>query len=107
VVETASQAGCAIAMAFQTQSLHVRQVAFASSFRHRNDVMRVPKRLAAFETPIKRSLNSRRSAQSADSLELCQTIQAASSAYAMVALEDALPQMPGIAAQFPLLDAPV
>lgn len=70
-------------------------------------MVRIPKRLAALETPINRSLNSRGSSQSADSIELRQTIQAASSAYAAVALEDALSEMPGIAAQPPFLDAPV
>jgi hypothetical protein len=38
-------------MTLQTESAHVTQVAFAAALCHRHNVIGIPKRLAAFESP--------------------------------------------------------
>jgi hypothetical protein len=94
-------------MTFQTESLHVCEIALPASFHHGNNVIGIPKRLAATEAPITQSLDARCSTEPPDSAELGQAIQAASGTHATIAFKDPFPQMAGITTQLPFFNAPI
>jgi len=95
------------AMAFQTQSSHVRQVALASALRDRQNMIGVPERLAPTETPFGYGSDARCAAQLLNPPPLGDAIDAADRAHTAIAFKDAVTQMAGVAAQLPFLYAPL
>jgi hypothetical protein len=94
-------------MAFQAERAHIRQVALATPLDDGHDMIGVPERLASAPSPLSRGSNTRAAAQPLQSPKLRNAIDAARGAYSTVALEKAFAQMSRIAAQSPLLDAPL
>src|ERR1022692_1278429 len=92
------------AVAFQAERAHVGEVAFASAFGDRHDVVGVPQVAAA---PVLLELAARGVVELALVLAEGFGVQAALRADAAIAQEDLFAQVAGIGSQFPLVDARV
>jgi hypothetical protein len=102
-----AQFGGEAAMALQAQSAHVREVAFAATFAHRNNVIGIPKRLSAAHLPAFAGLEARRSSKASDAVPLGDTIDPAGGADASIAFKNSFPKMSRIAAQSPFLNTEI
>ena len=96
-------------MALQAQRADVRQVAFAAALNDRCDMVGIPQCPARIDlnAPFVPGPQPCRSAQLSEVVIRGLAIGAANSAYAPVALEDLFPNVPGIAAELPLIDTPL
>lgn len=85
------------------------EVAFAPAFDHGNDVIGVPEAFACAgaQTPLEQSFQPRHAAQPPELAFGMEAIDAASGAYAAIAFENFFTKVAGIAAQAPLLHAPL
>src|ERR1022692_4394336 len=90
------------AVAFQAERAHVGEVAFASAFGDRHDVVGVPQVAAA---PVLVELAARGVVELALVLAEGFGVQAALRADAAIAQEDLFARVAGIGSQFPLVDA--
>src|SRR5271168_55645 len=95
-------------MALQTQGSDVLEIAFASAFHHRDDVIGVPQRVSGTgaQAPVQRSLQPGCPAQAFQLPLGLQAIDAAPGANAAVALQNLLANVAGVAPQAPFLHAP-
>ena len=75
-------------MTLQTESLHVRDVAFPATFDNGLDVVGVPERLTGAPFPFGGCSDFSGTSQSLQVAKLCHAIDVAAGADAAVALED-------------------
>src|ERR1700722_8233143 len=83
-------------VALQTESAHVAEVAFATAFDHRHDMIGIPQGFAAFQTPDGCGFQASNAAEATEVGVFDDAIGAAECADAFVAFEDAFTQMGGI-----------
>ena len=93
-------------MALQTQGSDVLQVAFPSTFYHRNNVISVPERLSRTHAPLDKSFQSSRAPQTLQLAFGIQTIYTATSAHPAIAFQNLFTNIARVAAQAPFFDAP-
>jgi threonine dehydrogenase-like Zn-dependent dehydrogenase len=77
-------------VALEAKSTHVAQVTFTTAFDNGHDVIRVPKRFAAFQTPRHRGFQARAATQPAKVSIFGHAVNAANRADSFVAFEDTL-----------------
>ena len=92
-------------MALQAESAHVAEVAFAAAFDDRDDVVGIPERFAAFESPSGDGFLARATTETANVGVLGHAICSAFGADPFIAFEDAVAQMTGITAKTPFFHA--
>ena len=92
-------------MALEAERAHVAQIAFTAACDDGDDVVGIPQGFAAFQTPRCDGFEARGSTKTADVGIFGNTIRAAFRTDALIAFEDALPQMARIAAETPFFDA--
>lgn len=76
-------------MAFQTESSHVGEVAFAAAGGDRDDVVGIPKRFATFQTPSGNGFQASRAAETPDMCVFDNAIYSAEGADTFISFEDA------------------
>jgi hypothetical protein len=94
-------------MALQAKRSHVRKIAFATPFDHRNDMVGVPQTLSATEVPFGGCAAARVVTQLAEMDVSRNTIHAAERANSAISFKDFLSEVAGIGTQLPLVDAPI
>jgi hypothetical protein len=93
-------------MTFKTKRPHIVEVAFASTLRYRQYVIRIPEALAATQLPRKNCVRFGSSAKPANPRVLGNTVKTARCADTAIALKDSLAQVSRTAAKLPFLDTP-
>lgn len=109
VSSTGEQLACRFAMASQTQRTHIGEVAFSSAFGYGNHVIGVPEALPrkARQSPPGEEFVTLLTPRALQSAHRGKRVGTTLGANTTIALEHTIPQMRRIAAQFPLLHAPV
>ena len=109
ICATFAKFGSYYAMAFQAQSADVRQIALASAFNYRHDVIGIPQAFAPFgcDAPLRESFEARRASKPLQVLKSRKAIRATRRAHAPIALEHLLAQITGIGSETPFLHAPI
>lgn len=92
-------------MTLETESAHVAEIAFAAALGDRDDVIGIPQRFAAFQTPGRSGLQPSGAAKTADVRVFGDAVGATQSTNAFVAFENAFAQMSRIATQTPFFNA--
>lgn len=95
------------AVAFETKSAHIGEVAFPTTFGDGDDVVSIPERFTSAQIPVSESAEAGRSTQALDVMELSGAIESTDGTHAAIAFENPLAEMAGIAAKLPLFDAPI
>ena len=95
-----------VLMTGQAKGADVFEIALASAFGHRQDVVRVPQALAmdGFHSPVAEHNFSGGAAGAVEPAERLHSVDSAECAAAAVAREDLLAEVPGIGAQAPGVD---
>ena len=93
-------------MALQAERAHIRQIAFAASLNHGYNVIGIPERLAAAQSPGRSCPGARRASQFFHMPELGNTVSTADCADSAVSLQHSFAQMTRIAAELPFFHAP-
>lgn len=93
-------------MAAEAERTDVFKIAFATAFRNRQDVIRIPQRPAAdsFQAPVSKEFLPPRIFGSLESNVGLHGVGPAEHAYSLVTQEDLLTQVPGVGAQTPLVN---
>jgi hypothetical protein len=93
-------------MAAQAERTDVFKIAFATAFRNRQDVIRIPQRPAAdsFQAPVSKEFLPPRIFGSLESNVGLHGVGPAEHAHSLVTQEDLLTQVPGVRAQTPLVN---
>jgi hypothetical protein len=93
-------------MAAQAERTDVFKIAFATAFRNRQDVIRIPQRPAAdsFQAPVSKEFLPPRIFGSLESDVGLHGVGPAEHTYSLVTQEDLLAQVPGVRAQTPLVN---
>ena len=95
-------------MTLQTQGADVLEVALASAFHHRNDMIGVPESFprARTQAPVEKGLQAAGTAQAFQLLLCVQAIDATKSANSTISFQYFVAQVPRIGAQAPFFHAP-
>jgi len=95
-------------MAFEAERANVVEIALATAFHHRNDMVGIPEAFSRTgpQAPFERSFQARRTPQ-AFKLQCCtQTIYGADGAHATIPFENLFAEVAWIGTETPLLHAP-
>lgn len=94
-------------VALEAEGPHIGKVTFAPTFRNGQDVIGIPECLSAAKFPFGGGSKAGGSAQAQEAAKFRDAVDAANGADASIPVEYTFSQVAGIAAQLPLLDAPV
>jgi len=95
-------------VALQTEGANVREIAFATTFHHWNDMVGIPQALSgtAAQAPIEKKLEPGSASETFQLPLSIQAVDSAAGANAAIALQYAFANIARVAAQAPLLHAP-
>ena len=88
-------------VAFEAEGAHVGEVTFAAALGDRDNVISIPERFAALQAPSGGGFETGDAAETTEVGVFGDAVDAAERANSFIALEDALTQMAGIAAEPP------
>ncbi len=105
--EALAQPGGVQAVALETESTHVGEIAFAAALGDRQDVIGVPEGFAAAHRPFGGGPRASRTSEALDSVKLGDAVEMANGADTAIASENTFAKVAGVTAQLPFFDAPI